>query len=123
MRIKHISIGWKHYFKGSYNSEDHYNLYGYAGFGLLLGTIENTHSVNIDSAAYTIPVLKGKANFKRLTFDIGLGYEKPIGGDVYFYMEGRVLIPATGYPSNYLFVNDKAPLAGSFNAGLRLLFD
>jgi hypothetical protein len=123
MRIKHISVGWKHYLKGAYNMEDKWSLYGYAGFGLLFGSIENQHSVSIDSAEYYIPVLQGKANFKRLTLDLGLGYEIPLGGDIYFYMEGRAFLPTTDYPSNYLFVNKKAPLTGSLNTGLRILFD
>lgn len=123
MRIKHISVGWKHYLKGAYNIEDSWSLYGYAGFGLLLGSIENQHSVSIDSAEYYIPVLKGKGNFKRLTIDPGLGFEIPVGGDIYFYMEGRAFLPTTDYPSNYLFINKKTPLTGSVNTGLRILFD
>jgi hypothetical protein len=123
MVFNHISIGWKHYLKGAYNIENKWNLYGYAGFGLLFGKIENTHSVAIDSADYFIPVFKGKAYFKRLTLDLGLGYEVPAGGDVFFYLEGRALIPTTDYPSNYLLINDNAPLMGSFNIGVRILFD
>jgi len=123
MGIKHISVGWKHYLKGAYNIEDNWGLYGYAGFGLLLGSIENQHSISIDSTDYYIPVLKGKANFKRLTIDLGLGFEIPVGGDIYFYMEGRALLPTTDYPSNYLFINKEAPLTGSINTGLRILFD
>lgn len=123
LRYKHISIGWRHYFKGAYNNEDTWNLYGYAGFGLLFGSVENTHSVAIDTANYHLPVLSGKANFKRLTYDLGLGFEKPLGGDISLYMEGRVFIPGTGYPSPYLFVNERAPLAASVNVGLRILFD
>lgn len=123
LRYKHISIGWKHYFKGAYNNEDNWNLYGYAGFGLLFGGIENKHSVAIDTASYYLPVLSGKANFKRLTYDLGLGYERPMGGDFSIYIESRVFIPAMGYPSPYLFVNKRAPLAASANLGLRILFD
>jgi hypothetical protein len=122
LRFNHISMGWKHYLKGIYNTDNTWNLYGYAGFGLLFGIVENTHSVAIDSAEYSIPVWKGKAKFKRLTIDLGLGYEIPVGGDIYFYMEGRALIPTTDYPSNYLFINDNAPLTGSLNTGIRLLF-
>jgi hypothetical protein len=122
LRFNHISMGWKHYLKGVYNTEDTWNLYGYAGFGLLFGIAENTHSIVIDSADYDIPVWKGKAKFKRLTIDLGLGYEIPVGGDIYFYMEGRALVPTTDYPSHYLFINENAPLMGSVNAGLRLLF-
>ncbi|MEP7376317.1 MAG: hypothetical protein ABI675_23170 [Chitinophagaceae bacterium] len=122
LRFNHISMGWKHYLKGAYNTENTWNLYGYAGFGLLLGIVQNTHSVAIDSVSYDIPVWKGKAKFKRLTIDLGLGYEIPLGGDIYFYMEGRALVPTTDYPSHYLFINDNAPWMGSVNAGLRLLF-
>ncbi|MGZ8540391.1 MAG: hypothetical protein ACXWV6_07075 [Chitinophagaceae bacterium] len=123
MRFRHISIGWKRYLKGIYNSEENWNLYSYAGFGLMLGRIENTHSVAVDSAGYLIPVLAGKANFKRLTLDLGFGCERPVGGDVFFYLEARALIPTTDYPSNYLFINKDAPLMGSVNIGLRILFD
>lgn len=121
MNFKQVSIGWKHYVKGSFN-EERWGVYYLAGFGLMLGRVENTHSVPIDSASYTLPVLAGKANFKRLTMDLGVGYEKQLGGDVFFYTEGRVLIPTTDYPSNYLFVNNDAPFTASFNLGLRILF-
>jgi hypothetical protein len=123
MRYNHISIGWKHYLKGTYNSELEWNLYGYAGFGLMFGQIENTHSVAIDSSTYIIPVLKGKASFKRLTFDLGLGFEVPTGGDVFFYMEARTLVPSTDFPSHYLLVNKDAPLTIGVNTGVRILFD
>ncbi len=122
MRFKQFSTGWKRYLKGSFNEEDKWALYGYAGFGLLLGRVINTHSVVIDTAAYSVPVRSGKANFKRLTFDLGLGVDIPIGADIYFYTEGRVWIPTTDYPSNYIFVNNNAPLVGMLNFGLRILF-
>ncbi len=123
MRFRHLSLGWKHYLKGTYNSEEGWNLYGYAGFGLLLGRIENTHSVAVDSTDYIMPVLRGIANFKRLTADLCLGFERPVGGDLFFYLEGRTLIPMTDYPSNHLLINDNAPLMGSLNIGIRILFD
>lgn len=122
MNFKHISLGWKHYLEGAFTTENKWNLYGLIGLGLMLGRIENTHSATIDSANYTVPVLAGKANFKRLTLDLGLGYEKPLGGDVYFYIEGRALIPTTDYPSSYIFVNKDAPFTASVNLGLRILF-
>ncbi len=123
MRFRHVSMGWKHYLKGSFNNEDYWNLYGYAGFGLLFGSVENSHSDFIDTTNYYAPVLRGSADFKRLTFDLGLGYEKPVGGNVNFYLETRVLIPTTYYPSHYLFINKQAPLIGSVNTGFRILFD
>lgn len=122
MRFKQISIGWKKYLKGSFAAQEGWNLYAYAGFGLLLGRVINNHSVNIDTAVYHVPVRSGKANFKRLTADLGLGWETPIGADVYFYSEARLWVPTTDYPSKYIFVNDNAPLVGMLNAGIRILF-
>jgi hypothetical protein len=122
LRFKHISLGWKRYFAGTCNEEKLWNFYGYAGFGLMLGAVTNTHSVGIDTNTYDVPVLSGKANFKRLTFDLGTGIEKQLGGDVYLYIEARALVPASDYPSKYLFVNDNAPFTGSANLGIRILF-
>jgi hypothetical protein len=122
MRFKQISTGWRKYLKGSSNAEQGWNLYGYAGFGLLLGRIENSHSVILDTAIYNVPVFSGKANFKRLTLDLGLGWELPIGGDIFLYAEGRAWIPTTDYPSKYIFINNNAPLVGMLNAGIRILF-
>jgi len=123
MRFKQFSLGWKHYLKGSSDAEKGWSLYGYAGFGLLLGRVINTHSVSIDTADYFVPVRSGKANFKRLTLDLGLGWEVPLGGDVFFYTEGRVWVPTTDYPSKYIFINRNAPLVASLNFGIRIFFD
>ena len=123
MRFKHISIGWKHYLKGSAVTEDTWGLYAFAGFGLLPGRVINYHSVTIDTSQYILPVLSGKANFKRLTLDLGLGWEVPLSETVFFYNEGRVWIPTTGYPSNHIFINRNAPMVATLNFGLRILFD
>jgi hypothetical protein len=123
MTFKHLSFGWKHYFVGRYDLEKKWSFYGFAGLGLMLGFVENTHSVSIDTADYSVPVLEGKANFKRLTFDFGFGYERPVGGDVYFFLETRALAPMTDYPSDYIYIDKNAPLTTSLNLGLRILFD
>ena len=123
MRFKQISLGWRHYLKGKINQDKTLNIYFYAGWGLMLGRIENSDSPTIDTTTYLLPVSRGKGNFKRLTFDIGLGWEWPIGSDVYFYNEGRVWLPTSNYPSKFLFINRKAPLVGSLNFGLRVLFN
>ncbi|MBI5370732.1 MAG: hypothetical protein HZA79_01770 [Sphingobacteriales bacterium] len=122
MRFRQVTAGWKHYIRGAPDTESGWNLYGHAGFGLLLGRINNLHSPTIDTADYTLPVLQGQARFKRLTFDLGLGWEKPVGGDFYFYTEARVFIPSSDYPSPYILVNQNAPFAGMLGAGLRILF-
>lgn len=119
--FRQVSLGWKHYFKGAADIEKGMNLYGYAGFGLMLGNVINSHSVLIDTANYNLPVLAGEANFKRLTVDLGLGAEWALGGNLYFYLESRVFVPASDYPSKYIFINNNAPLAGSGNIGFRIL--
>jgi hypothetical protein len=120
-----LSIGWKHYLKGAYNSEGTWNLYFTAGFGLVGGKVTNTYTITKDTANYTFPLspVDGKGKFKRLTLDVALGYEIPIGMAIYLYGEARAWIPASDYPSRYLFVNDNAPLIGTANLGLRIYFD
>jgi hypothetical protein len=122
MRLKQFSVGWRKYLRGSPDAETGYNIYGYAGFGLLLGRMDNSHSVSIDTVLYNVPVLSGKANFKRLTVDLGIGWEIPIGGDFYFFTEGKVWVPASNYPSKYIFVNNNAPYVAMLGTGIRIVF-
>lgn len=122
IKYRQMSIGWKHYFKGSFDSEEKWSLYGLAGFGLVLGSAQSTSSVAVDTSLYDMPVLSGKGHFKRLTYDLGLGFEQPIGGDIFLYSEVKTFIPSTDYPSQYLYVNDDAPLTACVNIGIRILF-
>ena len=122
MRFKQFSLGFKKYLKGSFNEEEKWNIYAYGGFGLLLGRVVNSHQPAIDSNDYALPVREGKANFKRLTLDLGAGVEYPIGADIYLYGEGRAWVPTTDYPSRHIFVNEHAPFAAMANLGLRILF-
>ncbi|MBK8748951.1 MAG: hypothetical protein IPM04_14265 [Saprospiraceae bacterium] len=122
MRLKQFSIGWRKYIIGTPDAEKHWNLYGFAGFGLMFGKVQNTHSVVIDTALYNVPVRSGEGDFKRLTMDVGLGWEMPLGGDLFFYTEGKVWIPTTNYPSKYIFINNNAPFVATFGAGVRVLF-
>ena len=122
MAVRQLSIGYRKYLKGVANSEEGWNLYAYAGFGLILGSVENIHSVSPDTTVYAVPVFKGIGRFKRLTLDLGAGYEIPVGADFYIYAEGRVWIPTTDYPSRYIFTNDNAPFMGMLGAGVRILF-
>lgn len=122
MQLKQFAVGWRKYLKGTADAEKGWNLYAYAGFGLLLGKVENIHSVSIDSAVYAMPVLSGNASFKRLTLDLGVGWEMPIANDFFLYTEARVWVPTTDYPSSYIFVNNNAPLVGMLGVGLRIIF-
>jgi hypothetical protein len=122
MRLSSISVGWKKWLKGTFDEEQSWNLYGYAGFGLIFGRITNTHSVLVDTALYRLPVLSGAADFKRLSLDLGMGVEFPVGGDFFLYTEAKAWVPASDYPSKYIFVNSNAPFAGMLTVGIRLLF-
>jgi hypothetical protein len=123
--FRHLSIGWKHYLVGAYNSDVQWNLYFTAGFGLVGGRVANRYTITQDTANYNFPAnpAEGSGKFKRLTFDVALGYEIPIGMEIYLYGEARAWIPASDYPSKYLFINDNAPFIGTANLGLRVLFD
>ncbi|MGC4035370.1 MAG: hypothetical protein QM764_05360 [Chitinophagaceae bacterium] len=123
--LRHLSIGWKHYLKGTYNSEESWSLYFTGGFGLVSGKATNSYTIVPDTLNYNFPSnpVNGEGKFKRLTFDAALGFEIPIGMEIYLYGEARAWIPASDYPSKYLFVNDNAPFIGTANLGLRILFD
>jgi hypothetical protein len=125
LRYRQISLGWKHYFKGGYDAEMTWNLYGLAGFGLLLGRAVNSYSQPIDTVKYSSPLhpTSGTGDFKRLTFDIGLGTEIPLGSTIYLYTELRSWLPTSDYPSTYLINNNHLPLTLLLNGGIRVLID
>jgi hypothetical protein len=122
MRLKEFSMGWKKYLFGNAMTDKGINIYASAGFGLMLGRVENRHTVAIDTALYDVPVLTGRANFKRLSIDPGIGVDRYIGADIYIYAEGRVWIPTDGFPSRYIYINDRAPWTGMASLGLRVMF-
>jgi hypothetical protein len=123
LRYREVSVGWKHYFIGAYDSENIWNFYGYAGFGLLLGKASNNFSETIDTTSYQINApLAGEGNFKRLTLDAGIGSEFPIGTDIFIYTELRTWMPTTHYPSPYLYKdNYSVPAMAAVNLGIRIL--
>jgi hypothetical protein len=124
IRLIQISLGWKRYLVGTNDAESKWNLYSITGFGLIFGKATNIYSTTIDTSLYNAPQqpVNGSGHFKRLTLDLGLGLEVPLGGDIYFYSEGKIWIPTSEYPSKYLFTNNNAPFAAMATAGLRILF-
>ena len=122
MRFQHFSVGWKKYLKGNYAIEEGWSLYAYGGFGLMFGKVTNQQSAVIDTTLYDVQVVPGIGKFKRITLDLGLGAEFPIGGGYFIYSEGRLWVPASDYPSKYVYVNDDSPVVGMFNVGVRILF-
>ena len=124
IRFEQISLGFKDYFVGSTDAEVNWNLYTITGFGLMFGRVTNDYSTSIDTSLYNAPQqpVNGKGHFKRLTLDLGVGWEIPLSADFYLYASGKVWIPTSDYPSKYLFVNDNAPLIAMFGIGVRILF-
>src|SRR5262249_26779877 len=64
-RFNQFSLGWKHYFKGSFENDVSWNLYGLAGFGLLYTHINNTYESGVDTALYNAPY-PGSNTYKKL---------------------------------------------------------
>jgi len=124
LRMRHFSLGWKHYFKGAYNNETDWNFYGIAGFGLLAGRANNTPTQTVDTALYNVPqkAIAGGNHFKRLTLDLSLGAEMILGAGVYLYTDVRTWIPASDYPSPFLY-NNNLPRTLMVNGGIRVLLD
>jgi hypothetical protein len=121
-RNNEISLGWKHYFKGSYDAEAGYNIYSLAGFGLMFTKVENIFSPAIDTSLYSTPTLAGNSEFYRLTIDLGAGVEFPIRGNFFLYSDMRTWIPTTDYPSPFLHNNKNVPLPFIISGGMRILF-
>jgi hypothetical protein len=121
-RNNEVSVGWKHYFKGSYDAEAGYNIYSIAGFGLMFTKVENIFEPAIDTSLYTTPTLSGNSEFYRLTIDLGTGVEFPIGGNFFLYSDVRTWIPTSDYPSPYLHNNKNVPLPFMISGGMRILF-
>jgi hypothetical protein len=78
----------------------------------------------VDTAHYHIsPSLSaGTATAKRLTLDLGLGTEYPLGPSIYLYGELRTWLPASDFPSPYLY-NNNIPRILLLAGGVRILFD
>jgi hypothetical protein len=121
-RNNEVSVGWKHYFKGSYDAEAGYNIYSTAGFGLMFTKVENVFAPAIDTSLYTTPTLSENSEFYRLTIDLGTGVEFPIGGNFFLYSDVRTWIPTSDYPSPYLHNNKNVPLPFMISGGMRILF-
>jgi hypothetical protein len=122
-RMREVSIGWKHYFKGRFDEEIDWNLYGIAGFGLVFSKIENDFK-QVDTSLYNSPPTPqfGSGEFKRLTLDLGVGGEVPLGGNFFAYSEIKTWIHTTNYPSPYLHNTRNVPMPAVITLGLRILF-
>ena len=122
LTYRHVSLGLKHYFRGAYNTDKDFNIYGLAGFGFLFAKVRNTSSTTIDTSLYNVQVWEGEGPLKKLTFDLGLGGEMPLGGNFFIYSDARAWLPASINESPYLFNQRNVPLAFMLSAGVRVLF-
>lgn len=123
-KFRQVSLGLKHYFKGAFNADANWNLYGAAGFGLLFAKAENLLASPVDTNVYQLapaPVL-GADEFKRLTVDVAVGTEIPIASGFFVYSDVRTSVPASDYPSPLLHNQKHVPLPLMLNAGIRILF-
>jgi len=118
----HVSLGWKHYFIGGFDSEYGYSIYSIAGFGLMFTKVDNLFSTAVDTSLYSTTTLPGTDRIYRLTLDLGLGLEYPISGNFYLYGDLRTWIPTSDYPSPYLHSNKNVPMPLFLNVGLRIPF-
>jgi opacity protein-like surface antigen len=123
-RFRQVSLGLKHYFKGGFDVENDWNIYGAIGFGLMFTRVENELLTPVDTSLYTLspaPVI-GTDDFKRLTLDLGMGAEYPLAAGIFLYGDVRTTLPASDYPSPLLHDTRRVPLPLSANAGIRILF-
>ena len=122
-RMREVSLGWKHYFAGSFDNEKTFNIYGLAGFGLVFTKTRNTYEP-VDTSLYDSPGVPqlGDGEFKRLTLDLGIGTELSLGGNFFAFGELKTWLHETDYPSPYLHSNKNVPLPVIMKAGLRILF-
>jgi hypothetical protein len=121
--FRQISLGWKHYFKGGYTVGKSINIYGAAGFGFLFAKMRNSFSIPIDVILYNAQPQQGEGKIKKLTFDLGLGGEMPLGGNFFAFADARTWLPASGNTSPFLHNQRNVPLVVTASVGLRLLFD
>jgi len=124
VNFSHISLGWKHYFRGGSNEEQTWGLYTTTGLGILFAHVENNFNKEFDTAHYQLsqPLLKGSATVRRLTLDLGLGTEYALAPSIFLYGELRTWLAASDYPSAY-FYNNNVPRVLLLTGGIRILFD
>ena len=123
LRFRQISLGVRRYLKGAYDSEEGWNLYAMAGFGLLLAQADNNFQMEVDTAHYFFPKpMPGNGTIHRLTFDVGMGAEVLLGSSIYLYGDLRTWLQASDYPSPFLY-NNNIPHVLLINTGIRILFN
>ncbi len=124
-RFREVSLGWTHYFRGSFSDETTWHLYGQAGLGLLFTRVENSYNKPVDTLLYQRPERprSGNSSVKRLNLDLGIGAEWPVGPGIFVYGTLKTWIPTTSYPSEFLHDTRGVPRAIIAGGGIRILFE
>lgn len=123
LTYRQVSLGLKHYLKGSYDEQKGINIFGMAGLGFLFARSLNSASSQFDTTRYHSPIILGRGSVRRLSFDAGVGAEMHVGSAVYAFTTVRAWLPASYQRSRSLHNSDKVPLALMAGAGIRILFD
>lgn len=122
-RTRQFTAGWKHYFTGGYNSEDGLSIYGLAGAGIMSVKISTQFSLGVDTTHYyALTPLAGTQSVNRLSFDVGLGIEKPIMGNFFWYAEAKTWIHKGAFRSPLLARQNEKITPVMIGGGLRILF-
>ncbi len=121
--FREFSIGYKGYLAGSYDAETGYNVYALAGLGLMFARAENISDLDTSQYAPVPKPVTGSNSFNRLTLDLGIGGEVPIGGNIYIYSDLRTWVNMSSYPSNVFHNEEEATLPVMLHVGIRMLFN
>lgn len=121
-RTRHGSLGLKYYILGSHAAEAGSNIYLLAGVGGMSVKTSTKYSVSVDTSNY-MPIIpyQGEGAETTWSYEAGAGYERPLGGNFFWYLEAKTWQPQGTIKSPYLLGEDKSRVL-MFGAGLRILF-
>lgn len=121
-RTRHGAAGLKVYLMGSHKAEAGSNIYLLAGVGGMSVKVSTKYSARIDTSNYRpmIPY-EGESAETVLSYEAGLGFEQPLGGNFFWYLEAKTWQPQKNISSPYLIREDRSKVM-MIGAGMRILF-
>jgi hypothetical protein len=122
-RTRQFSGGLKQYIIGGYKSDGGIGLYVLAGVGIMSVKLENAFSRPIDTLFYHVAEPSpGHETMNRWSYDLGLGFEKSMTPNFYWYIESKAWLHRDNFSSPYMFEKNVTIMPLMFGAGLRVLF-
>jgi hypothetical protein len=122
-RTRQFSGGVKQYLIGGYKSDGDIGLYIMAGVGIMSVKLENEFSRAIDTLFYHVnEPFPGGETINRWSYDLGLGFEKSMTPNFYWYIESKAWLHRDSFSSPYMFEKNVTVLPVMFGLGLRVLF-